>query len=52
MVKEIATYSKQRKENNFAWSRSGFVLQAHNLVPYLTLKEQFELVDRVKRQAI
>lgn len=26
----------------------GFVLQAYNLVPYLTVKEQFTLVDKVK----
>lgn len=28
----------------------GFVLQAYNLVPYLTVAEQFELVDRVRKQ--
>ena len=28
----------------------GFVLQAYNLVPFLTVKEQFELVDHVKKQ--
>lgn len=28
----------------------GFILQAHNLVPYLTVKDQFALVDRVKPQ--
>ncbi len=27
----------------------GFVLQAYNLVPYLTVKEQFILVDKVKK---
>lgn len=27
----------------------GFVLQSYNLLPYLTVKEQFELVDRVKK---
>ena len=27
----------------------GFVLQAYNLVPYLTVKEQFVLVDKVKK---
>jgi len=26
----------------------GFILQAYNLVPYLTVKDQFALVDRVK----
>lgn len=28
----------------------GFILQAYNLVPYLTVKDQFALVDRVKPQ--
>lgn len=27
----------------------GFVLQSHNLVPYLTVLEQFKLVDKVKK---
>lgn len=29
-------------------NRIGFILQAYNLVPYLTVKDQFALVDRVK----
>lgn len=28
----------------------GFVLQSHSLVPFLTVKKQFELADRVKKQ--
>lgn len=28
----------------------GFILQAYNLVPYLTVRDQFALVDRVKPQ--
>lgn len=46
--KEIATYSNKERER-LRLEQIGFVLQAHNLVPYLTLKEQFELVDRVKK---
>ena len=46
--KEIATYSNKEREQ-LRLNQIGFVLQAHNLVPYLTLKEQFELVDRVKK---
>lgn len=46
--KEIATYSNKEREQ-LRLAQIGFVLQAHNLVPYLTLKEQFELVDRVKK---
>ena len=46
--KVIATYSNKEREQ-LRLEQIGFVLQAHNLVPYLTLKEQFELVDRVKK---
>lgn len=46
--KEIAAYSNKEREQ-LRLEQIGFVLQAHNLVPYLTLKEQFELVDRVKK---
>lgn len=46
--KEIATYSNKEREQ-LRLEQIGVVLQAHNLVPYLTLKEQFELVDRVKK---
>ena len=46
--KEITTYSNKEREQ-LRLEQIGFVLQAHNLVPYLTLKEQFELVDRVKK---
>lgn len=28
----------------------GFVLQSYNLVPFLTVEEQFKLVDKLKRQ--
>lgn len=31
-------------------NRIGFVLQSYNLVPYLKVKEQFEFVNKVKRQ--
>ncbi|WP_304651760.1 ABC transporter ATP-binding protein [uncultured Ligilactobacillus sp.] len=46
--KEIATYSNKERER-LRLEQIGFILQAHDLVPYLTLKEQFELVDRVKK---
>ncbi len=31
-------------------NKIGFILQAYNLVPYLTVQDQFSLVDRVKPQ--
>ena len=35
--------------NKLRLDKIGFVLQAYNLVPYLTVKEQFTLVDKVKK---
>ncbi|KRL67614.1 ABC transporter ATP-binding protein [Companilactobacillus versmoldensis] len=39
----------QKDLENFRLNKIGFVLQAYNLVPYLTVKEQFTLVDRVRK---
>lgn len=39
-----------KESNILRLNKIGFVLQAYNLVPFLTVKEQFELVDRVKKQ--
>ena len=39
--------AKQR--DHLRLTRLGFVLQAYNLLPYLTVHQQFELVDRVKK---
>lgn len=41
-----------KESNSLRLNKIGFVLQAYNLVPFLTVKEQFELVDRVKKQGI
>ncbi|MBW1604855.1 ABC transporter ATP-binding protein [Lactobacillus sp. Sy-1] len=38
----------KRQQSLFRLDQLGFILQSYNLVPYLTVKEQFELVDRVK----
>ncbi|MDO4912536.1 MAG: ABC transporter ATP-binding protein [Lactobacillus sp.] len=44
-------YSKvsNRKADQVRLNKIGFVLQAYNLVPYLKVKEQFELVDKIKK---
>lgn len=34
----------------FRLSNIGFVLQSYNLVPYLTVEDQFKLVDKVKKE--
>lgn len=39
-----------KQSNALRLNQIGFVLQAYNLVPFLTVKEQFELVDHVKKQ--
>lgn len=47
--KNISTIST--KESDYLrLNQLGFVLQAYNLVPFLTIQEQFELVDHVKKQ--
>lgn len=39
--------TKQR--DSLRLNKIGFILQAYNLVPYLTVREQFGLADRVKK---
>lgn len=46
---EIDSLSKKAMEK-LRLNQIGFVLQAYNLIPYLTVKEQFSLVDKVKRE--
>ena len=40
--------TKQRDQLRL--NKIGFVLQSYNLLPYLSVRDQFKLVDRVKRQ--
>ena len=44
---DISTLSKHELDQ-LRLAHIGFVLQAHDLVPYLTVEEQFKLVDSVK----
>lgn len=46
---DISEFSA-KKRNGLRLNRIGFVLQAYNLVPFLTVEEQFTLVDKVKKQ--
>lgn len=46
---DLSKQSKKQQEK-MRLDQIGFVLQAYNLVPYLRVKEQFELVDRVKKE--
>lgn len=46
--KALTTMTKKQRDQ-LRLTQIGFILQAYNLVPYLTVAEQFTLVDRVKR---
>ncbi|USS88829.1 ABC transporter ATP-binding protein [Fructilactobacillus cliffordii] len=37
-----------REQDHFRLEKIGFILQAHTLVPFLTVNDQFQLVDQVK----
>ena len=39
-----------RESDSLRLTQLGFVLQAYNLVPFLKIKEQFELVNKVKKE--
>lgn len=43
--KNLSSMSEEER-NNLRFDRIGFILQASNLVPYLTLDDQFALVDK------
>lgn len=45
---EINQFSQRAKEH-LRLAKIGFVLQSYNLLPYLTVQDQFKLVDRVKK---
>lgn len=38
-----------KQQSRFRLDRIGFILQAYNLLPYLKVKDQFKLVDKVKK---
>lgn len=38
-----------KKREQLRLNHLGFILQSYNLVPYLTVREQFKLVDKVKK---
>lgn len=46
--KALTTMTKKQRDQ-LRLTQIGFILQAYNLVPYLTVAEQFALVDRIKR---
>lgn len=46
---DITKFSN-KKSNSLRLNKIGFVLQAYNLVPFLTVHDQFVLVDKVKKQ--
>lgn len=42
----------EKERNKLRFDKIGFILQASNLVPYLKLKDQFELVDKFAKRKI
>ncbi|MCO7127856.1 ABC transporter ATP-binding protein [Sporolactobacillus shoreicorticis] len=51
MMIENQTYhnSSAKDREQVRLNKIGFILQSYNLIPYLTVEEQFRLVDKVKR---
>lgn len=47
---EIIGELSKKEQSDLRLNTVGFILQSYNLVPYLTVNEQFEIVDRVKKQ--
>lgn len=47
--RDISNFST-KQSGELRLNKIGFVLQAYNLVPFLTVKEQFTLIDKVKKQ--
>lgn len=47
---EIIGELSKKEQSDLRLNTVGFILQSYNLVPYLTVNEQFELVDKVKEQ--
>ncbi|APX72415.1 ABC transporter ATP-binding protein [Companilactobacillus allii] len=45
---DIKSLSNKQRDS-LRLNNIGFILQAYNLIPYLTVKEQFQLVDKVKK---
>ncbi|GAJ26927.1 ABC transporter ATP-binding protein [Liquorilactobacillus sucicola DSM 21376 = JCM 15457] len=43
------TKLNKREQTQLRLHKIGFVLQSYNLVPFLSVKEQFDLVDKVKK---
>lgn len=41
---------KEKERNKLRFDEIGFILQASNLVPYLTIRDQFELVDKFAKK--
>lgn len=47
--KNVQTLTSKQREK-FRLNHIGFVLQSYNLVPYLTVADQFKLVDKIKKK--
>src|SRR5699024_4505748 len=43
------TNLSKRQQTNLRLKKIGFVLQSYNLVPFLTVEEQFKIVDKINQ---
>ncbi|WP_459523817.1 ABC transporter ATP-binding protein [Leuconostoc lactis] len=46
---QVIDVQKQQDSDAFRLNQVGFVLQSYSLVPFLTVQQQFDLVDHVKK---
>ena len=42
----------EKKRSKFRFKEIGFILQSSNLIPYLTLEEQFLLIDKINHEKL
>lgn len=45
------TQLSEKKRSEMRFKEIGFILQSSNLIPFLTVEEQFKLVNKVKKQS-
>ena len=43
------TVCPKKQQTKLRLEKIGFVLQSYNLVPFLTVEEQFKFVDKLKK---
>ena len=49
-INDSTINSLSKKQTKLRLEKIGFILQSYNLVPFLTVEEQFKFVDKLKKQ--